>query len=318
MEDEKNIKNMECMEDEGDMEDTEDIEDTEDEGDMGDTEDEGDMEEPENRKQLIRKKILYVDDVYYSLITIKERLKRKYEVYPAQTVGKMFEILGKIIPDLILLDVNMPEEDGFDAIKKIKNDIRYAGIPIVFLTSQKDKKSIMKGMRLGAEDFIIKPVLTEKLIENIEYHFDPKKQEALKPVILAIDDSPSILRALNSLLSGEYKVYTLPEVNEERVLTELLKRISPDLFLLDYNMPGLNGFDIIAIIRNIPSHEETPVVFLTSEMSVDHVTVAANLGACDYIVKPIDEDILRKKIAAHLKGFIMRRRIQSITEYRGK
>jgi PleD family two-component response regulator len=260
------------------------------------------------------KKIIYVDDVNYSLIMIKERLKRYYEVFPTQSVEKMFEVLERVKPDIILLDINMPDINGFDAIEKLKADTRYKDIPIIFLTSQKDRKSIIKGMSLGAADFVTKPVLTEKLIEYIDYIFDPEKRAAVKPIVLAIDDSPSILRTVNSLLSDQYIVYTLPEVRVEKVLKDILRKIVPDLFLLDYNMPVLTGFDLIPIIRKIPGHEETPILFLTSEGSIDHVTVAANLGVSDYIVKPIDEAILREKIAKHTKDYIIRRRIRSLTD----
>jgi DNA-binding response OmpR family regulator len=278
------------------------------------------MDEARNTgpEETISRKIIYVDDVYYSLITIKERLKRQYEIYPAQSVEKMFEVLERIKPDLILLDINMPEVNGFEAIERLKADKRYTDIPIIFLTSQKDRKTIIKGMSLGAADVVTKPFAEDKLIECIEYQFDAEKRAAIKPSILAIDDTPSILQAINSLLGEQYTVYTLPEVRAEQVLKELLKKITPDLFLLDLNMPILSGLDLIPVIRKIPGHEETPIVILTSEMTVDHVTVATNLGVCDYIVKPINESILRKKMEFHLADFIMRRRIRSIADDRRK
>ena len=81
-------------------------------------------------------------------------------------------------------------------------------------------------------------------------------------------------------------------------------------------MPVLTGFDLVPIIRKIPGHEETPIIFVTSEKTVDSVTVATNLGACDYIIKPIDEVIFRKKIEKHLKDFLVRRRVRSINDDR--
>jgi DNA-binding response OmpR family regulator len=260
------------------------------------------------------RKIIYVDDISFFLVKIKERLKGKYEVYPAQSVEKMFEVLERIKPDLILLDVNMPDVNGFDAIGQIKADARYADIPVIFLTGQKDKKTLIKGMNLGAVDFITKPISDEKLISYIEYQFSSDKLEADRPILLAIDDSPSILQTINYLLGDIYTVYTLPEVKAEHVLHELLRKVIPDLFILDCNMPVLSGFDLIPIIRNTEGHNETPIIMLTSEGTIDHVNVAANLGACDYIIKPIDTVVLRSKVAKHMDGFIMRRRIRSLNE----
>jgi len=119
-----------------------------------------------------------------------------------------------------------------------------------------------------------------------------------RPVILAIDDAPDILRAVQLLLKDEYKVYTLPEPGK---LKDLLADITPDLFLLDYKMPEVSGFELMPIIRSIPGHEKTPVIYLTSVRSADFYNAATRLGACDYIVKPIDADKLRAKIEKHIK-----------------
>jgi putative two-component system response regulator len=85
---------------------------------------------------------------------IKDRIKDFYDVYPVNSIERMFEILERIVPDLILLDINMPDINGFDAIEKIKSDVRYDKIPVIFLTGQVNKKTVMKGMGLGAVDFI--------------------------------------------------------------------------------------------------------------------------------------------------------------------
>jgi len=268
-----------------------------------------------NNEEKSLKKIVHLDDLNFSLITLRDQLKKDYEVYPAQSVEKMFEILERIKADLILLDVDMPDADGFKVIENLKADKRFNSIPVVFLTSRKDKASITKGIKLGALDFISKPVLShEQLKEDLELCLDPEKRATVKPIILAVDDTPSILHAINSLLGEQYMVCTLPNASNDQVIKELLKKIIPDLFLLDYNMPGLTGFELVPIIRSIQGHEDTPIVFLTSEKSMDHLTAAVGLGACDYIIKPIDEVILRKKMSKHLEDFIIRRRIRLLEE----
>jgi len=126
----------------------------------------------------------------------------------------------------------------------------------------------------------------------------PRKEGAGdKPVIVAIDDSPVILRSVSSLLSGEYKVYMLAN---SAMLEKTLSQIKPDLFLLDYRMPDINGFELVPIIRRYSAHKDTPIIFLTSEGTVDNLSVANKLGACDFIVKPVQPDVLREIIAKHL------------------
>ena len=126
---------------------------------------------------------------------------------------------------------------------------------------------------------------------------DEKKSDQ-KLLILAIDDSPAILEAVAAVLSNEYKVFKLPK---PMMLEDIMKQVKPDLFLLDYQMPERNGFELIPIIRGMEGHKDTPIIFLTSEGTVDNITAAIGLGACDFIVKPFQPEQLREKVAKHIR-----------------
>ena len=256
----------------------------------------------------IDKKIIVVDDVNFLLYTINEILKNRYEIHLAQTTEMLFELLGKFIPDLILLDINMPDVNGFDTIIKLKENERYADIPVIFLTGKSDKKSAMKAIELGAADYVTKPLSDKFLIECIENQLNPNKLEANKPVILAVDDSLVVLQEIHFMLEAQYTVLTLPEPGK---LMELLGKVTPDLFLLDVKMPKITGFDLVPLIREIPEHTDTPIIFLTTEGTLDNIFVAHNLGACDFLVKPINEEILFDKLKTRLSGYQIRRRMRS-------
>jgi len=116
----------------------------------------------------MRKKIIIVDDIIANLDQGKNILRTFYEVYPAPSAAKMFEILEKITPDLILLDINMPEMNGYEAIKKLKSDERYTGIPVIFLTALTDSNSEVEGFDLGAVDYVTKPFSAPMLLKRIE------------------------------------------------------------------------------------------------------------------------------------------------------
>jgi len=249
-----------------------------------------------------RRNIIIVDDLKFSLLTVKERFKDKYQIFPAQTAEELFEMLDRVDPELILLDIGMPETDGFEVIKRLKGDVRYKHIPVIFLSAKSDRKSIVRGLALGAVDFIIKPFHDDHLIDCIENHLDPSRADAIKPIIMAVDDNPSVLRSIKSMLDNEYKVYTL---TEPQVMTEALKKVSPDLFLLDYKMPVINGFELFQIIRNMPRHRETPIMYLTSEGTIDNLSIALSLGSADFIVKPVEEDVLKQKVSAALKNYMV-------------
>ena len=256
------------------------------------------------------KRIIMVDDVNYHLLSIRERLKGKYELYPAQNVEILEEILEKVRPDLFLLDLNMPDVDGFQVLEKLKADPRVAEIPVILFTGKSDKKSAFKAMQLGAADYLTKPITDDMLVDSIENQLDSTKRAALLPVVLAVDDSPSILQTINHTLKNNYTVYTVPH---PELVAEVLKKVTPDIFILDLQMPKVTGFELVPMIREDPMHKDTPIIFLTTEATNDNVMVAVHhLRVTDFLVKPINEALLKEKMETHLANFIMRRSIRKL------
>ncbi len=261
--------------------------------------------------ETYRKKIIYVDDINFNLQSLKSRLNRQYQIYPAQSAQVLFELLEHVDADLILLDINMPGQDGPETIKMLKSDLRFCDIPVIFLTANNDKSTLTKAMGLGAADLLTKPFDDAELVARVENQLAPGIREDLMPVILAVDDHPSILASVNELLHDHYKVYTLPK---PEAMEMILKKITPDLFLLDCKMPVLSGFDLIPLIRAHPGHEKTPIIFLTSEGDQDTLYAAIHTGISDFIVKPIDVAVLRKKLAAHTEDYMIRRQMRKLPD----
>jgi len=257
-----------------------------------------------------RKKIFLVDDVSFSLVKTKQLLKDYYTVFTMESSSKMFETLKSVKPDLILLDINMPGVDGYEALKRLKENEEYAEIPVIFLSGRSDEDSVIRGLGLGAVDHIPKPYTPNLLLTRLNNHFNPKKNHDElqidddggfnKQCVLAIDDSPPMLRSIHVALHNKYKVYTLQKPEN---LKGLLRSIDPDLILLDYNMPLINGFELISIIREFPEYKKTPIIILTSESSPDYLNEAINLGIRDYVIKPFNPKKLRDKIARCLRKF---------------
>jgi len=80
----------------------------------------------------------------------------------------MFELFDSVIPDMILLDIMMPDISGFEALKRLKAEVRYKGIPVVFLTSMNDAEGEARGYEMGAMDFIKKPFSKPILLDRIK------------------------------------------------------------------------------------------------------------------------------------------------------
>lgn len=255
-----------------------------------------------NDSEKERYKIIYVDDVSTSLLTLKRRLEGYHEVYPAESAEVLFNALQKITPDIILLDINMPDHDGYDIIGNLKNDERYEHIPVIFFTSHHDRENVVRGLSFGAVDFIIKPFETMSLIECIERHVAKSRagkgrEDDNRPHILAVDDVVSELRIIKAALHHKYKVHT---ISRPESVMDFLKIRHPDLIILDYLMPVHNGFELIGMIHEISDYKDTPIIMLTSAGTVDQVREAISLGACDFIVKPFKESELVEKVAKYL------------------
>jgi signal transduction histidine kinase len=116
------------------------------------------------------KKIIVVDDNVENLTVVKSTLKDLYEVYPCSSAQKMFDLLDHIVPDLVLLDVEMPVMNGYEAARKLKNNDKFREIPIIFITSMDDANSEMEGLNIGAVDYIRKPFVATLLLRRIKNH----------------------------------------------------------------------------------------------------------------------------------------------------
>ena len=114
-----------------------------------------------------RSRIVLVDDIIPNLDQGRNLLKTFFEVYPAPSAAKLFEILDNVVPDLILLDIEMPVMNGYETIKRLKADSRYADIPVIFVTSKDDELSEMEGFDLGAVDYVTKPFSGPLLLKRI-------------------------------------------------------------------------------------------------------------------------------------------------------
>jgi putative two-component system response regulator len=114
------------------------------------------------------KTIFVIDDNGSNLSLAEEALEDQYRVITFSSSAKMFAVLGKVMPDLILLDIEMPEMDGFETIKQIKANDLHSKIPVVFMTATADADNEKRGAELGAADFILKPFSAAELQDCVK------------------------------------------------------------------------------------------------------------------------------------------------------
>jgi len=116
------------------------------------------------------KTVFIVDDSDTNLAMAEEALEDHFNVMTLPSAERMFTLLGKMTPDIILLDIEMPEMNGFEALEKLKSDASRAQIPVIFLTGTINTSIQEKSEKLGAVGIISKPFTPSTLIERINSH----------------------------------------------------------------------------------------------------------------------------------------------------
>ncbi len=125
-----------------------------------------------------RQTIMLVDDNQANLNIGKNMLKNFYEVYALPSAERLFKFLESVKPDLILLDIGMPGMNGFDVIRILKAEARYADIPVIFVTARTEEMNELEGLALGAVDYVTKPFSAAILLKRIENHLLIGRQKA--------------------------------------------------------------------------------------------------------------------------------------------
>jgi len=171
---------------------------------------------PSSDSDVVKKVIFIVDDNDTNLTAAENALAKQYRVIALSSAEKMFKALDKFKPDLILLDIEMPEMNGFEVMVKLKESDLYSQIPVIFLTALSDAVSEAHGIELGAVDFIMKPFSEPVLLNRIRNHLnidelvrDRTRQLAQRTGQLA-RRTAQLVRLQNGI------VFTLADVVENR------------------------------------------------------------------------------------------------------
>ena len=128
-----------------------------------------------------RKRILAVDDAATILLRITDTLGKYYDVVTVNSGVRALKYLSKNKPDLILLDIRMSPKNGFDTLREIRDMEDRADIPVIMLTAMEDKGSVMEGITLGIQDYILKPFAPDDLLNRIRRVLSEKKDGPVQP-----------------------------------------------------------------------------------------------------------------------------------------
>ena len=186
------------------------------------------------------------------------------------------ELVRRIEPRAVILDVRLPRLDGWDVLARLKADPATASLPVV-IVSMIDERG--RGFALGAAEYLVKPVARERFLAALE-RYVPAHSE--RPTVVVIDDDPMDLDLLEAVLTPAGYSVVRAAGGEEGVA--LVAREQPAVVLLDLLMPGLDGFAVIDRLRADPATAEVPIVVLTAkEMTADDRERLA--GQIDYLAQ---------------------------------
>ena len=261
------------------------------------------------------KTILIVEDSEPAVIQIKDILTgQRYNVRVARNGKEALDQIGLELPDAMILDLMMPEVDGFMVLKQIRADERTARIPVLILTAKnitKEELKVLKGNHI--HQLIQKGDISRNdLLAAVSTMVSaPGKQELPaakkltrrknieRPVILVVEDNPDDMVTVRALLKDHY---TVIEATDGRSGIEHVQARTPDLILMDLSMPVMDGFTMLDAIRREEHLKRIPVIAVTARAMKGDREEILSYGFNAYLSKPVDGALLEQMIHEVLYG----------------
>ena len=226
-------------------------------------------------------------------------------------------------PHLVLAEWNMPGMDGLALLQAMRADAQLCDVPVVLATSDVARELVEKAVLSGVSDLLVKPYTLRRLedkilgsvrrgvpppVANLKPALAPAVPEQ-KPLLLVVDDTPDNLRMMAGLFGEEFRVKVAD--NGEKALMICSGDVPPDLVLLDVMMPGMDGFEVARRLRAQANGETIPVVFVTALTDEQSQLKGLDLGAVDFVSKPIDPDVLKLRVRNFMRYVSLHKRRQA-------
>jgi len=268
--------------------------------------------------------IMVIDDTEANIDILVDMLGSDYDVSVAMDGDSALQDIAENPPDLILLDIMMPGMDGYQVCERLKAGDKTRDIPVIFLTSMTEEQDRAKGFQLGAVDYIIKPFNPELVKVRVRNQLEIKRDrdrlderrslagisqkwnskevmmgalDSSRPVIMVVDDEEEIIDILVETLKDRYDISVATD--GEGALQAVVEN-PPDMILLDVIMPGMDGYEVCRRLKADKRTSGIPVIFVTVMDEVVDEARGFELGAVDYITKPVSPPIVQARVKNHL------------------
>jgi two-component system cell cycle response regulator len=257
-------------------------------------------------------KVLVIDDLLPNVKLLEAKLSAEYyDVTPAMSGAEGIEKAKAILPDIILLDVMMPEMDGFQTCIKMKADPDIMHIPVVMVTALSDMQDRIKGLEAGADDFITKPINDVHLLARVrslvrvklmldelrirdktslEFGLETSKHpESVIGNILLIDDDVVQSRGMEKHLVAKGHSVMLAQPTEA---LEVIAAHAFDLVIVSTLLADADGLRLCSQIRSQEKSRQIPILILVEEEERQLLVKGLEMGLNDYLICPVDANEL--------------------------
>ena len=232
--------------------------------------------------------------------------------------------------DVILCDWNMPVMTGFELLLKVRGDERLAHLPFIMITADCEREQVRQLIANGVSSILVKPYNTQHLAQHLARAMRHKprilpqaqavlasrteatpaaKQKHKRATLLVVDDMPDNLRLVSGLFMRDYRVRLAN--SGEAALAICTSDDPPDLILLDVMMPEMDGFQLAARLRSHPQASHIPLIFITAMTDPEARGRGLELGAVDFVHKPIVPELLQRQVGILLTHVERLRRTQA-------
>jgi CheY-like chemotaxis protein len=254
------------------------------------------------------KKILIIEDEEYLSDLYKMRFEQSgHEVFAVNNGQEGLAIAKNEQPDIILLDIMLPNMDGYEILKRLKKDPATRQISVFFLSNMVQDGEIKRGMQAGADDYLIKSNLTpSQLLEKLEKFFKgepaqkpapfnqaPRKKTALKKIaplhhegnlrILMIEDDDALIEMYMEGFKESGYVVDVARNGAWGVKLAIEKEF--DAIVLDMVMPAMNGYETVKKLRENPGTKDIPIIILSNSAQEGDIEKAKRMGVSAYLLK---------------------------------
>ena len=255
--------------------------------------------------------LLLIDDDASAIRVISRMLAQFPNQRFATSGQEALRLARELVPDLILLDAEMPGMRGLDVCQALKADPALARVPVIFVTSHCAPLLEVAALDMGAVDFVSKPLIASQLIARgraqlqhsqlVDRRASERRARAMPaamagaqlPRLLIVDDDVAAIRILRRALAplGEIHFAT----GGEEAL-RLARGLGPDLILLDGKMPGIDGYAVCETLKSELAFQHIPIVFVTQFCDPRIERRAFDLGAADFIAKPYAPAVVHARV----------------------